>query len=131
MFNSTYIAEYVADTQTVLLTDAVSNIDVLGMEFIAFRRMNRLVFGEVVAHRIEMAVCGYDKVVINWDKKKVAVKKPKTDLVNDFLQRALDPYTIQERQDVANDHLGGDLREYDRALLGLAHGDGIALRSLL
>ena len=129
MYNSTYVAEYVSDTQCVLLTDVVSQVDVLAMEFKAFRRMNRMIFGDAVSQKVETAVCGYERVVINWDKKRVAVQKPKVDLVNDFMQRALHPDTIEERTLIANDVLEGDLREYDRALLGMSSSAN--LRSLM
>lgn len=133
MYNSTYVAEYVSDTQSVLLRDAVSQVDAHVMEFIAFRRLNRATFGPEVAQKIETALCGYEPVVINWARTRVAIRKPRPDLVGSYLRHALHPETMEDRLFLSQSpNAGDDLREYDRALLGLADdARDNPLRSLL
>jgi hypothetical protein len=120
VYNSTYSAEYVSDTQSMLLTDTVSGVDVVGMEFLAFRRMNRMIFGESVALKIETAVCGYESVIINWKQKRVAVKKHNVDLAEEFMKRALNPETIEDRLHIAAGDMNDELKEFDRALMGIS-----------
>lgn len=119
MYDSTYRATYVGETQMVLLEDVIMEGEYKSMEFVLFRRMTEMVFGDAKAKKIITALCSYTKLVINWSKARVAVTAPVADLSEAFFK---DAFSVEAIEAVyhGSQTLDFDRNEFDRNLMGIA-----------